>query len=67
VRRIPLVGHRVKAPDDVDTSSGEAGVESIEQLLGSGTGVHVLPGFRTQDLIHSFFYSSAVDSRKEQE
>ncbi len=48
---------RVKIPDDVDTASGEAGVESIEQLLGGGAGVHVLPGLRTQDLIHTILLS----------
>jgi hypothetical protein len=53
VRRIYALKDWVKVPDDVDTAPCEAGVESIEQLLGGGAGVHGLPGFRTQDLIHT--------------
>jgi hypothetical protein len=54
MRRIHALKDRVKVPDDVDTTPGETGVESIKQLLGGGTGVHVLPGFRTQDLYRSY-------------
>jgi hypothetical protein len=57
VRRIYALKDRVKVPDDVDTTPCEAGVESIKQLLGGGTGVHVLPGLDTQDLIHTILPS----------
>ncbi len=57
MRRIFALKDWVKVPDNVDTASGEAGVEGIEQLLGGGTGVHVLPGLETQDLINTILPS----------